>query len=509
MTGGTYVNNARGGRPAAAPGIASYIPAASAAVTIVFLFTSFLKFPLINSAFTLLGNFINGADSGITGFNGPDYGSRGFTLLSALNLFSKGIGQIPQASIIYAFFLVFFILTVACCAPLLAYIYKNIRGAKARILGKAAFGATALVSALLGASVLLLNFFVMNYMSSKGLLAKIEPPPTKPMIPLMSFQWFYWVIPVLAILNLVFSFNKKKLDRQGFNLFLMALPFIALVVAFTYLPLWGWRYAFFDYKGGFKLVNCGFTGWKWFTFMFTNNTQIQNTVRVLRNTFAISGLNILTSVVPVAFAIFLTELIGGRFKRLVQTVTTLPHFIGWVLVYSMAFAIFSNMGALNHILISLRIIPSSINWLGSNQFIWLKMCLWSLWKNMGWNAIMYLAAIAGIDQELYEAAEVDGASRFRKIWSVTIPQLLPTFFVLLMLAIANFLNSGFDQYFMFQNAMNQPTIEVLDLYVYNIGIGSGLISLATVVSMFKSVVSLILLFSVNSLSKLLRGEAII
>ena len=505
------MDNARVSRPFALFGkkIPTYIPVASAAAMLVLLFANYLTFPLINSAFASLSDFLFGAGSSAAGFAGPDYGSKGFSLLNALRLFSEDMGQIPQASFIFALFLVFFVLTAASAVSLLAYIYMRLRGGAARIAGKVAFGLTGLASILMGASVLLTNFFVMNYMSSNGLLAQIEPPPTKPMIPLLALQWFFWIIPILAILNFLFAFSAKKVDKRGVQMFAMALPFIALVVAFSYLPLWGWRYAFFDYKGGFKLVNCSFTGWKWFAFMFTNNTQIQNTIRVLRNTFAISGLNILTSVVPVAFAVFLTEMRGKGFRRVVQTVTTLPHFIGWVLVYSMAFAIFSNMGALNHVLVSLRVIPSSINWLGSNRFIWLKMCAWSLWKNMGWNAIMYLAAIAGIDQELYEAAEVDGAGRFRKIWSITLPQLLPTFFVLLMLAIANFLNSGFDQYFMFQNAMNQPAIEVLDLYVYNIGIGSGLISLATVVSMFKSIVSLILLFSVNGLSRLLREESII
>ena len=299
-------------------------------------------------------------------------------------------------------------------------------------------------------------------------------------------------------------------QREGYVLFALALPFLALVFLFSYLPLWGWRYALYDFLPGYKLENCEFVGLKWFQFLVSNKTQVDEILRVLRNTFAISGLNLLTSVLPIAFAVLLNELRSDRMKRVVQTLTTLPHFIGWVLIYSMAYAIFSyNTGVFNKALLALNVLDTPVNWLASGEHIWIKMCAWSVWKNIGWNAIMYLAAMAGIDQELYEAATVDGAGRFRKLWHITIPGLMPTFFVLLMMAVANFLNSGMEQYYVFQNALNQKSIEVLDLYVYNIGIGNGTIPLATVVSMLKSIVSLTLLFIVNGLSKLTRGETII
>ncbi|MNN64696.1 putative multiple-sugar transport system permease YteP [compost metagenome] len=136
------------------------------------------------------------------------------------------------------------------------------------------------------------------------------------------------------------------------------------------------------------------------------------------------------------------------------------------------------------------------------------MIVWYWWKSLGWGAILYLAGISGIDQELYEAAEVDGASRFRKIWHITVPGLMPTFFVLLLLAIGNFVNNGMEQYFAFQNAMNKDSIEVLDLYVYNIAFANNF-PFATAVSMLKSIVSVILLFGANTLSKKVRGESII
>ena len=125
----------------------------------------------------------------------------------------------------------------------------------------------------------------------------------------------------------------------------------------------------------------------------------------------------------------------------------------------------------NHTLSNLGIIDEAIKFLDSDSHIWLKMCLWNQWKGLGWGAIMYLAAIAGADQELYEAAKVDGAGRFRLMWNITLPQLLPTYFVLLMMSVANLLSNGMDQYFVFQNPFNKEHIQVLDLYIYNISMG--------------------------------------
>ena len=137
------------------------------------------------------------------------------------------------------------------------------------------------------------------------------------------------------------------------------------------------------------------------------------------------------------------------------------------------------------------------------------MILWSTWKNLGWDAIMYLAALSGIDQELFDAASVDGAGRFQTMRYITIPSLLPTFSVLLMLRIAGFLNNGMDQYYVFQNAFNKQKIQVLDLYVYNIGMTGKSLSLATAVGIMKSIVSVTLLFIVNQTSKRIRGESLV
>lgn len=297
--------------------------------------------------------------------------------------------------------------------------------------------------------------------------------------------------------------------RQGKIMFIMILPFLVLNFLFAYFPLHGWIYAFYDYRAPLRLDQCEFVGFKWFTMLFSNPTQMSQLGQVMINTFAMSLLGIATSILPLIFAIFLSEIQTKWFRKTVQTLTTLPNFISWVLVYSVAFSLFSTTGMVNNVLETIGLISEPIKFLDSDTHTWLKMILWNTWKGLGWNAIMYLAAITGIDPGLYEAAKIDGAGRFRLMYHITLPELLPTFFVLLMLSIANFLNNGMDQYFVFQNAFNRTHIQVFDLYVYNIGLTGGSFSLATAIGMMKSIVSVVLLTLVNLASKRVRGVSII
>lgn len=297
--------------------------------------------------------------------------------------------------------------------------------------------------------------------------------------------------------------------RQGKVMFLMILPFLVLNFLFAYFPLHGWIYAFYDYRAPLQLSQCEFVGFKWFTMLFSNPTQMAQLGQVMINTFAMSLLGIATSILPLLFAIFLSEIQTKWFRKTVQTMTTLPNFISWVLVYSVAFSLFSTTGMVNSVLEQVGLIAEPIKFLDSDNHTWLAMMLWNTWKGLGWNAIMYLAAITGIDPGLYEAARIDGAGRFRLMLHITLPELLPTFFVLLMLSIANFLNNGMDQYYVFQNSFNRTHIQVLDLYVYNIGLTGGSFSLATAIGMMKSIVSVCLLTLVNFASKRVRGESII
>ncbi|MGB8453920.1 MAG: ABC transporter permease subunit [Anaerocolumna sp.] len=302
---------------------------------------------------------------------------------------------------------------------------------------------------------------------------------------------------------------KKKGISEGKKMFLYIVPFLVLAFAFSYFPLHGWAYAFFDYKPPLRLSQCEYVGLQWFKMLFGNPMQISQLMKVMANTFAMSGLTLATSFLPVIFAIFLSEIRCKWFKNFVQTFTTVPNFISWVMVYSVAFSLFSNSGMVNSLLVNSGIITTPLKFLDGDSHTWLTMLLWNIWKGLGWGSIMYLAAIAGVDQELYEAARVDGANRFKLMRHITLPALLPTFFVLLMLSVANFLNNGLDQYYVFQNSFNKEHIQVLDLYVYNVGMTGGSPSLATAIGMLKSIVSVTLLFIVNFVSKKTRGESII
>ncbi|MDO5291690.1 MAG: ABC transporter permease subunit [bacterium] len=361
----------------------------------------------------------------------------------------------------------------------------------------------------IGGSLVSIVSIVGIYMSYSQLF---DSPLVAKLQPIFSYgYYFYWailaIILILSIIVLVLSPKVEKDEKYGmeskYKLFLLFVPFIALIFVFSYLPLWGWRYAFFDYKSGGTLSLDSFVGFKYFTMLFQNASTRSDIVKVLRNTLAMSFLGIGTSWIAMAFAIFINEIKCKPFRRIIQTLTTIPNFISWVLVYAVAFAMFSTEGFIN------SIVGGTTNYLMNGSHIWLKMLAWGLWKGTGWSAIIYIAAISGIDQQLYEAATVDGAGRFQRMRHITLPGLVPTYCVLLLLAVAGILSNGMDQYLVFENPRNQDTIQVLDLYVYKLGIQNGRIPLSTLIGMVKSIVSVVLLFGANKISKVVRGESII
>ena len=303
--------------------------------------------------------------------------------------------------------------------------------------------------------------------------------------------------------------NKSKKKWRSFQEFLYILPFVLIILIFSYYPLYGWVYAFFDYKPPQALTPDKFVGLKWFKSMVENPVKVKQILQVLRNTFAISGLSLLFSWFPMIFAVFLNEIKCVPFKKFVQTVTTIPNFISWVLVFSIAYSVLNSTGVVNTVLMNLHVIDRPIDFLKSTEHIYFKQWLWLTWKNAGWAAIMYIAAITGIDEQMIEAARVDGANRMQIIRHITIPSILPTYFVIVMLNLANFLTNGMEQFYVFQNSFNKEYIQVLDLYVYNLAMGSGGYSLSVAVSILKTIVSVILLTLTNSFSKLVRGEGFI
>ena len=378
--------------------------------------------------------------------------------------------------------------------------------------------------AMLGGLGVIYNSYtsVLKTVTEAGKLSNVQP----------NFPTGIYVFAVLAALILVVSLiqffllrtrvSEAKMEmEEKYRLFLMFLPVLFMAFIFCYLPIYGWRFAFFDYKVGDSLrifdtvvdgvvtEKSNFVGFKWFAYLFENPATRMDLVRVLRNTLIMSGLGIATSWLPIAFAILLAEVRSSKFQRFVQTFTTIPNFISWVLVYSFALAIFASDGFINSFMTNIFGIASDTDYLASADHIWIKMLLWGTWKGVGWSAIIYIAGIAGIDQQLYEAARVDGAGRWQCIWHVTVPGLMPTYCVMLLMSIAGILSNGMEQYLVFENALNKDVIEVLDLYVYNIGIKDGLIPISTVVGISKSLIGITLLFCANRISKAIRGESII
>lgn len=306
--------------------------------------------------------------------------------------------------------------------------------------------------------------------------------------------------------NEVLLLQKSKISRRRLSLFMMILPLLLIVIVFNYVPLFGWIYAFFKYKPGIPLSETPFAGFEYFRLLFGANSDIWN---VLLNTLVMSFLNILTSPLPIVFAILLSELKGQRLKKFIQTVTTVPYFISWIIVFSLVFSIFSFEGIFNTMLMQLGWIKNPVNLLGNPDTAWYVQTAIVIWKNTGWSAIIYFAAIAGLDSQLFDAAKIDGAGRFRCIWHVTLPGLMPTYIVLLLLNVSNMLSNGFDQFFVFYNPMVADKLEVLDYYIYRVAFHGNDYPFATAVGMWKTLISIVLLFTVNFLAKKLRGQSII
>jgi ABC-type polysaccharide transport system permease subunit len=279
-----------------------------------------------------------------------------------------------------------------------------------------------------------------------------------------------------------------------------------IVFLFSYVPLAGWGLAFYDYFPGIPFNKMEFVGLGQFKRVFDD---LANLARVMGNTVTFALLGYLVSPLPAIMAISLSEVKNPRLKRVIQTVTTFPNFISWIIVYSVAFQFFSNDGLVSTLFQKLGWADKAFSVLTQEDSVYMFQTCLGVWKGVGWSCVIYLAAIVGIDQELFEAADIDGASRMQKIWRITVPSILPTFIVLSLLAISSFVGVGFDQYFLFNNPMVADKIEVIDLYVYRVGLLNSDYSFGTAVGIMKSVISIVMLFGINGLSRKLRGYGII
>jgi len=283
--------------------------------------------------------------------------------------------------------------------------------------------------------------------------------------------------------------------------YFMILPGFAAIFLFAYLPMAGVQIAFRDYNIFRGVWASPWVGFEHFSFLTDPEFWT-----VFENTMWITALKFLFGFpAPIVLAILLNELRNPLFKRFVQTLTYMPHFVSWIIVaYILEVFLSHSSGLVNHILASIGL--DKIYFMGENEWFRPIVVLSSIWKETGWGSIIFLAAIAGIDPQLYEAAKIDGASRWKQVLHVTLPGMIPTISIMLILTVPNLLNVGFDQIFPLQNPLNLPISEVIDTYVVKTGINLGYFGPAAAIGLAMSIVQFLLVIGANQLSKNFHGS---
>ena len=283
--------------------------------------------------------------------------------------------------------------------------------------------------------------------------------------------------------------TKKSLRQRMYEyrwIYFLGIPGIVLLFFMNYLPMRNLLMAFQDYNPHLGLLKSPWVGLEHFQTLF----QDPKFYNMLKNTLIISGLSLLTFPAPIILALIMNEVRNAAFKKCVQTAVYLPHFLSWAIVASLTFFLLSTeQGLVNKIAEMMGNEPTA--YMFSSGWIYVIILVQSVWKGIGWGSIVYLAAISGIDQTLYEAAKMDGASRFQCIWKITLPSIMPTIMVMLILKMGTIISVDFEQVFLMNNAMVKQQLEVFEVYIFNNSIASGSTqySYSTAIGIFKSVIN--------------------
>ncbi|MDR2932006.1 MAG: ABC transporter permease subunit [Oscillospiraceae bacterium] len=296
---------------------------------------------------------------------------------------------------------------------------------------------------------------------------------------------------------------KKMLSHK--TLYIMIIPCMIYTFIFSYYPLSGWIMAFQQFKPALGYAGSPFVGLYQFNFLFSNIEFW----RAFRNTLCMSlMIHIAGFIFPITFALLLNEIRLKGAKRIVQSVSYLPHFLSWVIVCSLMSSMLStgNNGAINNLLMSLGLIKEPILFLGEEKYFWWVVTFGNVWKEMGWNSIIYIAAISGVDPALYESASLDGANRYQKMWHVTLSGIRSTIVVLLIMNLGWILNAGFEVQYLLGGGLLADVSQTIDIFVIKYGINIGNYSLATAAGIFKSVISIVMVFGTNKIANML-GES--
>lgn len=288
------------------------------------------------------------------------------------------------------------------------------------------------------------------------------------------------------------------------TIYLLMLPGLLFFIVFKFGPLWGLLLAFKDYNPYLGFAGSEWAGFDHFTALFAD----PNFYVMLRNTLAINLLGLIFNFpVPIVLALMLNEIRHETFKRINQSIVYMPHFLSWVVVASMTYFILSaDVGIVNKIIVSWG--GESVSFLSQVNYFWAMITAQSVWKEAGWGTIIFLAAMAGVDPQRYEAAVVDGANRWRQIWHITLPAIRPTIVILLVLRLGNMFDVGFEQVLLMMNPLVMSVAEVFDTYAYTRGILQGNVSVGVAVGMFKGIIGLLLIVTANRIVKKMGQEGI-
>jgi putative aldouronate transport system permease protein len=293
------------------------------------------------------------------------------------------------------------------------------------------------------------------------------------------------------------SWRRRRLIKQNIPLMAMFLPVLLFYIVFKYVPMLGLVVAFKDYNFFDGIIGSEWVGMKHFDYMFTN----AYTLRIIRNTFILSVLNVFVSFpFPVILAILLNEVRKLWYKKTVQTLVYLPHFLSWIIVGGIVVTVFAQKTG---------VVNSVLGWLGFPDYAflynvpsWMAIFVGSgIWKEAGFSAIIYLAALTAIDPSLYEAASLDGANKWRQIWHITLPGIRPTIVLMFILAMGRVMEVGFDQVYVLQNQAVLNVSEVISTYIYKIGLRGGDFSRTAALGLFESVIGLILVVITNRIAR--------
>lgn len=298
--------------------------------------------------------------------------------------------------------------------------------------------------------------------------------------------------------------NEGKLLRRDLFLYLLVFPGLLYFLVFKYIPMWGVLIAFQEYSPYLGFLHSEWVGMEHFQRLFAN----PEFYRIFRNTMAINALSLIFFFpLPILLSLMMNELRLQWFKKTIQSIVYLPHFLSWVVIVGMSFLMLSQSeGVINQLLAAFG--HEKVDFLTNPDYFWVLLTLQSIWKEVGWGTVLFLAAIASVDTQQYEAAKLDGAGRLRQMWHVTLPAIRNVIIILLILRIGHIMDVGFEQVYLMMNGAVSEVAEVFDTYVYRVGILQAQFSYSTAVGLFKSFIGVALVIFANWLAKKFGEEGV-